>query len=151
MMRPNISLFCLRPEALGPMRQWLALGAGVTAVHAGLVLAAAFWATKETWALVSGPGFYVAFAPLLPIGVEHRHDIFLELFARLLAGEPAAHGPAGIGPVADDQLEQVRPYVVAASRIAVRNSAIPLPVSLEVVKMDGCAAGCFAASTIVVS
>ena len=31
----------------------------------------------------------VAFAPLLPFGVEHRHDQFLELFARLLgASQP---------------------------------------------------------------
>ena len=97
-------------------------------------------------------GEFVALAPLLPFRVEHRDDIFLEFLARLLARQPAAHGPAGIGPIADDQLKQgLRPYVVAASRIAVLNSAMPLPVSLDVVKMAGCAAGCFAASTMVVS
>ena len=89
----------------------------------------------------------VAFAALLPFVVEHRHDELLELLARLLAGEPAAHRPARISAVADDQLEQARlPQVVAASRMAVRNSATPLPVSLDVVKMVGWAAGCLAAS-----
>jgi hypothetical protein len=60
-----------------------------------------------------------------------------------------------------DQLEYARlpmislnklfSYEVAASRTAVRNSAIPLPVSLDVVNIDGCAAGCLAASVAVIS
>src|SRR5438132_4204430 len=37
-------------------------------------------------------------------------------------------------------------HASAASKTAVLNSAMPLPVSLDVVKMAGCAAGCFAAS-----
>ncbi len=93
-----------------------------------------------------------AFAAFLPVGVEHRHDELLELLARLLAREPPAHRPAGISAVADDQLEQDQLLQdVAASSIAVRNSAIPLPVSLDVVKMAGCAAGCLAASAAAIA
>lgn len=55
----------LPPEALRLMRGLLAGAATLTALHAGAVVAAAVWASKETWALVSGPGFYVALAPLL--------------------------------------------------------------------------------------
>ena len=51
-------------------------------------------------------GKFVAFAPFFPRIVEHRHDQFLKRLARLFDREPAAHRPAGISPVADDQLEQ---------------------------------------------
>src|SRR5690348_9119459 len=56
--------------------------------------------------LAEGRSEFVAFAPLFPFVVEQRHDIFFELLARLLDREPAAHRPARIGPVADNQLEQ---------------------------------------------
>src|SRR5207248_2350138 len=57
--------------------------------------------------LAEGRRELVALAPFLPLGVVERDDIFLELLARLLAGEPAAHRPAGISAVADDQSEHV--------------------------------------------
>ena len=49
----------------------------------------------------------VALAALLPLLVEHGNDEFLEFLARLPAREPAAHRPARIGTIADDQLEQI--------------------------------------------
>ena len=46
----------------------------------------------------------VALTALVPIGVVHRHDHLLEWQPRLLAREPAAQRPGGIGLVADDEL-----------------------------------------------
>jgi intracellular septation protein A len=55
----------LRPEAIGTLKSTLGLMCGVVAVHIGLVLYTAFYASKEVWAFVSGPGFYILFLPVL--------------------------------------------------------------------------------------
>ncbi len=79
---------------------------------------------------------FIAFAALFPILVEHRDDQLLELELRLPTRKPAAHRPGRIGTIADNQL-----HVRAASRIAVLNSFMPSPVSLEVANRVGCEAG----------
>ncbi len=91
-------------------------------------------------------GELVALTALLPCLIEQRDDQLLEFQPGLLERQPAAHRPAAIGPVADNQLHEI-----TASRIAVLNSAIPFPVSLDVGRMSGWAAGCFAASTRIAS
>src|SRR5579864_9580926 len=63
-------------------------------------------AIPEDRYLAEGGRELIAFTPFVPILIEHRHDQLLELLARLLAGEPAAERPAGVGTIADDQLEQ---------------------------------------------
>jgi intracellular septation protein A len=60
-MVPNGSL---GPEAVGMMKQLLWLMCACTVVHIALVLYTAVAATKETWAFVSGPGFYLCLLPL---------------------------------------------------------------------------------------
>ena len=55
-----------RPEALRMMKLMLGLICAGTAVHIGGVLYTAFYSSKEVWAFVSGPGFYII---VLPIGV----------------------------------------------------------------------------------
>ena len=92
-------------------------------------------------------GEFVAFAALLPLLVEHRDDELLELLTRLLHRQPAAHRPARIGAVADDELEQVDslrrtrlrglPFVTRQCPRRFRSTS----------RSDGgCAAGCLAAS-----
>ena len=56
----------LGPEAVGSLKALLGVVSGCTALHIGLVLYTAFHSSKEVWAFVSGPGFYVL---LLPVGV----------------------------------------------------------------------------------
>ena len=49
----------------------------------------------------------VALAALVPRVVVEGHDQFLEVEARGLDRQPAAHRPGGIGLVAEDELEHV--------------------------------------------
>lgn len=56
----------LRPEAMKMMKLMLGLICAATAVHIGAVLYTAFYSSREVWAFVSGPGFYII---VLPIGV----------------------------------------------------------------------------------
>lgn len=59
----------LTPEVLPRLRRLL-LGMGLlVALHAALVVFCAFHASRRTWALVSGPGFYLLFAPFLVAGL----------------------------------------------------------------------------------
>lgn len=53
----------LRPEAVGAMKVMLGVICAATAVHIGAVLYTAFQSSRETWALVSGPGFYICVLP----------------------------------------------------------------------------------------
>lgn len=55
----------LGPDTLAVMKQLLVLMCVSTVVHIGLVLYTAVAATKETWAFVSGPGFYLCLLPLV--------------------------------------------------------------------------------------
>jgi len=55
-----------RSEALRMMKLMLGLICAGTAVHIGAVLYTAFYSSREVWAFVSGPGFYII---VLPIGV----------------------------------------------------------------------------------
>lgn len=55
------------PRALKSMKAMLGLMCGYTALHIGAVLWAAFRMSREAWAFVSGPGFYVFFLPVLGV------------------------------------------------------------------------------------
>jgi hypothetical protein len=55
------------PQALGSMKAMLGLMCGYTALHIGAVLYAAFRLSREAWAFISGPGFYVFFVPVLGV------------------------------------------------------------------------------------
>ena len=55
------------PQALGSLKSMLGLMCLYTALHVGAVLYAAFRLSREAWAFVSGPGFYVFFAPVLAV------------------------------------------------------------------------------------
>ena len=66
-MMPGVTI---RPEALKMMKSMLVLLSVSTAVHIGAVLYTAFLTSRETWALVSGPGFYATILPALVIYVR---------------------------------------------------------------------------------
>lgn len=55
----------LTPRGLALMRSMLWWGSVATGVHVVAVLYAAFFRSKAEWAAVSGPGFYVAYAPVM--------------------------------------------------------------------------------------
>lgn len=55
----------LRPEVLKRMKTLLGWMCLWVALHASAVLYTAFFSTRKVWALVSGPGFYVIFIPIL--------------------------------------------------------------------------------------
>lgn len=58
-----------RPEALKMMKLMLGLICAGTAVHIGGVLYTAFWSSREVWAFVSGPGFYIIVLPIAAVPV----------------------------------------------------------------------------------
>lgn len=62
----------LRPDAVSTMKPLLGVMCGSVALHVAAVLYAAFHATRATWALVSGPGFYVALLPALVAALVMR-------------------------------------------------------------------------------
>jgi intracellular septation protein A len=62
----------LRPEALGVMKSLLAWICLYTAVHIAAVLYTAFYSSKQTWAWVSGPGFYLLFIPMMAMVLLKR-------------------------------------------------------------------------------
>jgi intracellular septation protein A len=55
----------LRPEALGVMKSMLVWMSLYTALHVAAVLYTAFRASRQTWAWVSGPGFYLVLIPMV--------------------------------------------------------------------------------------
>lgn len=55
----------VRPDAVSTMRPLLGVMTASVALHVAAVLFTAFRASRATWALVSGPGFYVALVPAL--------------------------------------------------------------------------------------
>jgi len=54
----------LRPEVLGVMKSMLVWTSLYTALHVAAVLYTAFRASRQTWAWVSGPGFYLVLIPI---------------------------------------------------------------------------------------
>jgi len=53
------------PQVLPLMRRLLALMSVLVLLHAGLVVWAAYHASRQTWGWISGPGFYLVLAPVL--------------------------------------------------------------------------------------
>ncbi|MEW6515326.1 MAG: septation protein IspZ [candidate division FCPU426 bacterium] len=59
----------LRPEAIGLMKTMLGWMCVYVLLHIGAVLYTAFYSSRKVWALVSGPGFYLIFIPIMAIVV----------------------------------------------------------------------------------
>jgi intracellular septation protein A len=74
----------LRPEAIGVMKSMLVWMAVFTALHVAAVVYTAFRASKQTWAWVSGPGFYLLFIPIVVFVLVKRRA------ARRRPGQEAA-------------------------------------------------------------
>ena len=55
----------LNPQVLPLLRRLLGVMSVLIAVHAGLVVWAAYHASRQTWGWISGPGFYAILAPIL--------------------------------------------------------------------------------------
>lgn len=55
----------LTPEALARLRRLMAFMTLLVLSHLVVVVVCAFHASRRTWALVSGPGFYLLFTPFL--------------------------------------------------------------------------------------
>jgi intracellular septation protein A len=80
----------LRPEALGVMKSMLVWMSLYMAVHAAAVLYTAFRASRQTWAWVSGPGFYLIIIPIVAFVLVKRH------LARRRVRLPEVDVPAGL-------------------------------------------------------
>jgi intracellular septation protein A len=55
----------LKPAAVGTMKTMLLWMTGYVLLHIGAVLYTAFYSTRKIWAIVSGPGFYLLFIPVM--------------------------------------------------------------------------------------
>ena len=77
----------LRPEALGVMKSMLVWMSLSTALHVVAVLYTAFRASRQTWAWVSGPGFYLVLIPIVAYVLAKRR--------RKAAQAPGGSPPAG--------------------------------------------------------
>jgi len=55
----------LRPEAIGAMKVMLAWMCGYVLLHIAAVMYTTFHASRKVWAMVSGPGFYLLFIPIM--------------------------------------------------------------------------------------
>ncbi len=58
-----------RPQALRAMRSMLGWMCGLVVLHVGAVLYTALESSKPVWAFVSGPGFYLALAPVFLVAL----------------------------------------------------------------------------------
>ena len=63
-MMPGMTL---RPEAIGLMKTMLFWMCGYVLLHIGAVLYTAFYSSRKVWAMVSGPGFYLLFVPMMVV------------------------------------------------------------------------------------
>jgi intracellular septation protein A len=72
-------------ERLALLRRLVGFMAGLVAFHAALVVAAALWWSRASWAFLSGPGFYLVLVPLVGWALVQRR-----LLRRARAGAPAA-------------------------------------------------------------
>ncbi len=77
----------LRPEAVGMMKSMLCWMCVSTAVHIGAVLFTAWSSSREVWALVAGPGFYLALLPMIGVAIGKV------VGARRQANQPAKAPP----------------------------------------------------------
>jgi intracellular septation protein A len=77
----------LQPQALGALKSMLAWMCLYTALHIAAVLYTAFRSSRQVWAWVSGPGFYLLFIPLMAVVLVKRMKARR---ARLSAIAPAA-------------------------------------------------------------
>jgi intracellular septation protein A len=57
----------LRPEAIGLMKTMLGWMCVYIVLHIGAILYTAFFSSRKVWAVVSGPGFYLIFIPIMAV------------------------------------------------------------------------------------
>lgn len=62
----------LTPEALRPVKRLLLASSALVLLHIGAVVFTALRASKETWAFVSGPGFYLLLLPMFGLAWLQR-------------------------------------------------------------------------------
>lgn len=55
----------LNPAAIGLMKTMLLWMCAYIVVHIGAILYTAFFCSRRMWAIVSGPGFYLLFIPIM--------------------------------------------------------------------------------------
>jgi len=55
----------LNPQMISVMKKMLLWICGYILLHIGAVLYTAYYSSRKIWALVSGPGFYLLFIPIL--------------------------------------------------------------------------------------
>ncbi|HEX3019895.1 MAG TPA: septation protein IspZ, partial [Chitinispirillaceae bacterium] len=55
----------MNPAAIGTLKTMLLWMCGYIILHIGAVLYTAFYSSRRIWALVSGPGFYLLFIPMM--------------------------------------------------------------------------------------
>jgi intracellular septation protein A len=63
-MMPGMTL---RPEAIGLMKTMLGWMCVYIVLHIGAILYTAFFSSRKVWAVVSGPGFYLIFIPIMAV------------------------------------------------------------------------------------
>jgi intracellular septation protein len=57
--------FALNPGAIGLLKSMLLWFCAYIMVHIGAILYTAFFCSRRIWAIVSGPGFYLLFIPIM--------------------------------------------------------------------------------------
>ena len=62
----------LNPQVMPLLRRLLGVMSALIVVHAGLVVWAAYYASRQTWGWISGPGFYVILLPVLGWALYRR-------------------------------------------------------------------------------
>jgi hypothetical protein len=83
----------LRPEALGPLKSMLAAMCLYTTLHIAAVLYTAFRSSRQVWAWVSGPGFYLLFIPIMAVVIAKRLKARRTRAAAAPAKSPSAQSP----------------------------------------------------------
>jgi intracellular septation protein A len=57
----------LNPDAVGILKNMLLIMCGYIVLHIGAVLYTAIYSSRNVWAFVSGPGFYLLFIPAMAV------------------------------------------------------------------------------------
>jgi intracellular septation protein A len=55
----------LNPAAIGILKTMILMMCGYVLLHIGAVLYTAYYSSRKMWAIVSGPGFYLLFIPVM--------------------------------------------------------------------------------------
>jgi len=63
----------LNPAMIGTLKSMLLFVCGYVLLHIGSILYTAFYSSRRAWAIVSGPGFYLIFIPVMIMLFVKRH------------------------------------------------------------------------------